>query len=63
MLINHNKMQNTSPHRAYLASVLRTFAQIQPDGWTLDTLGTLDEIGRKGRDIVSRIVMSCALEQ
>ena len=34
----------TSPNRAYLATVLRTFAQIQPNGWTSDTLGTLGEI-------------------
>jgi len=34
----------TSPNRAYLASVLRTFAQIQPIGWTSDTLETLGEI-------------------
>jgi hypothetical protein len=39
-------VQNTSPNRAYLASVLRTFAQIQPDGWISDTLGTLGEIIR-----------------
>jgi hypothetical protein len=37
-------MQNTLPNRAYLASVLRTFAQTQPDGWISDTLGTLGKI-------------------
>ena len=31
----------TSPNRAYLATVLRTFAQIQPNGWASDTLGKL----------------------
>ena len=42
----------TSPNKAYLATVLRTFAQIQPNGWTSDTLGKLytmdcgDENGR-----------------
>jgi len=42
----------TSPNRAYLATVLRTLAQIQPNGWTSDTLGKLytmdcsDENGR-----------------
>jgi len=34
----------TANNRAYLASCLRHFAQIQPYGWTSDTLGTLDEI-------------------
>jgi len=34
----------TSPNRAYLATVLRTSAQIQPYGGTSDTLGTLDEM-------------------
>ena len=28
-------------NRAYLASCLRHFAQIQPDGWTSDTLGSM----------------------
>ena len=28
----------TPNNRAYLATVLRTYAQIQPDGWTSDTL-------------------------
>ena len=37
-------MYAMSPNRAYLASVLRTSAQIQPDGWISDTLGTLSEI-------------------
>jgi hypothetical protein len=37
-------MQNTLPNRGYLASMLRTFAQIQPDGWISDTLGRLYEI-------------------
>ena len=55
MLINHNKMQNTSPNRAYLASVLRTFAQIQPDGWTSDTLGTLGE--KHGQDIITNFAI------
>ena len=31
----------TSPNKAYLATVLRTFAQIRPNGWTSDTLGKL----------------------
>lgn len=30
-------------NRVHLASCLRHFAQIQPDGWTSNTLGTLDE--------------------
>ncbi|MEA2074831.1 MAG: hypothetical protein U9O85_03740 [Euryarchaeota archaeon] len=34
----------TAYNRAYLATVLRTFAQIQPIGWTSDTLGTLYEM-------------------
>ena len=34
----------TSPNRAYLASCLRHSAQIQPYGWTSDTLGTLGDI-------------------
>lgn len=34
----------TSPNRAYLATVLRTYAQIQPDGGTSDTLVTLCDI-------------------
>lgn len=38
---------STSPNRAYLAWVLRTFVQIQPDGWTSDTLGTLAKICAK----------------
>jgi len=33
-----------SPNRAYLASVLCTFAQIQPNGGISDTLRTLCEI-------------------
>lgn len=28
-------------NKVYLAPVLHTFAQIQPNGWTSDTLGTL----------------------
>lgn len=39
-----NIRMETLSNRAYLASVLRTFAQIQPIGWNLDTLGTLAEI-------------------
>jgi hypothetical protein len=35
---------DTSPNRAYLTSCLRHFAQIQPYGWTSDTLGTLCEM-------------------
>jgi len=38
-------LQPTADNRAYLATVLRTYAQIQPDGWTSDTLVTLYEIG------------------
>ena len=34
----------TSPNRAYLASCLRYSAQIQPNGWTSDTLRTLYDI-------------------
>ena len=39
-------MGATSYNRAYLASCLWHFAQIQPDGWTSDTLRTLSEIAR-----------------
>ena len=42
-----NNMQcRTSDNRAYLATVLRTYAQIQPDGGTSDTLVTLGDIFR-----------------
>ena len=37
-------MNTTSLNRAYLATVLRTSAQIQPDGWTSNTLDTLCDI-------------------
>jgi hypothetical protein len=33
----------TSPNRVYLASA-NAFAQIQPDGWTSDTLDTSSEM-------------------
>ena len=46
--VNYRRLYNDvniicqpSPNRAYLGSVLRTFAQIQPYGWTSDTLGPL----------------------
>ena len=34
----------TSPNRAYLATCLRHSAQIQPYGWTSETLEPLGEI-------------------
>jgi len=34
----------TAYNRAYLTSCLRHSAQIQPNGWTSDTLGTLSAI-------------------
>ncbi len=34
----------TSPNRAYLAMCLQRSAQIQPYGWTSDTLRTLYKI-------------------
>lgn len=34
-------MKAALPNKTYLASCLRHFAQIQSDGWTLDTLGML----------------------
>ncbi|MEA2046634.1 MAG: hypothetical protein U9N48_08990 [Euryarchaeota archaeon] len=34
----------TAYNKTYLASVLCSFAQIQPIGWTSDTLGTLYEM-------------------
>jgi len=43
-IINKRHPSPTAYNRAYLASVLRTFAQIQPNGRTSDTLGTLYEI-------------------
>jgi len=36
-----------SYNRAYLATGLRHFGKIQPNGWASDTLGTLDTIPRK----------------
>jgi len=36
-------MNTTSPNMAHLATVLRTSAQIQPHGWTSDTLGMLSK--------------------
>lgn len=36
-------IHTTSPNRAYLA-LANAFAQIQPDGWTSDTLEPLGEI-------------------
>ena len=39
----------TSANRAYLASVLRTFAQVLPYGRTSDTLGTLYDITSMGK--------------
>ncbi len=41
----------TSYNRAYLATCLRHSTQIQPDGWTSDTLGTLDEMLTSGQKI------------
>lgn len=42
-------MMATSYNRAYLATCLWHYAQIQPDGWTSDTLETLYEMAnRKG---------------
>jgi len=47
MAICKNKgLARTSDNKAYLASVLRTFTQIQPYGWTSDTLVTLCEIAK-----------------
>jgi len=39
-----DEWQATTPNRAYLDLCLRNSAQIQPDGWTLDMLGTLGDI-------------------
>ena len=44
----------TSPNRAYLATCLRHSAQIQPDGWTSDTLKTLYAIMEEERLIAKR---------
>ena len=38
---NKNNREATSANRVYLVTVLRTFAQIQPNGWTSDMLETL----------------------
>jgi len=38
------KDKATADNRAYLATA-NASAQIQPNGWTSDTLGTLDAIG------------------
>jgi len=42
------KGRATADNRAYLASALRASAQIQPIGWTSDTLKTLS--ARVGQD-------------
>jgi len=41
--------RETSPNRTYLALALCTLAQIQPYGWTSDTLVTLGDISLGGR--------------
>ena len=55
----------TSPNRAYLATCLRHSAQIQPDGWTSDTLKTLYAIMEEERLIAKRSTIlpkkGCAL--
>ena len=40
------KYRATAGTRAYLTSVLCTFTQIQPHGWTSDALGTFYAIAR-----------------
>ena len=51
-----------SPNGAYLTSCLRHSAQIQPYGWTSDTLGTLSElllIGKQGPKTTNSQDESC----
>ncbi len=40
-------MLKRSPNRAYLASRLRHFAQIQPYGWTSNTFSRYTKFGAK----------------
>jgi len=42
----------TSPNRAYLATVLCTSAQIHPDGLTSDTLETLYEMANPVMEVI-----------